>query len=233
MSLNPLIAAADTPDLDRAELLAREVSGSVAYVKVGLTLFTASGPDGVERIRRYAPVFLDLKLHDIPSQVEGAAHAAAGLGPGLLTVHALGGEEMVRAAVRGAGRGAEEAGIEPPAVLGVTVLSSLAGEGLASSASLAYEAVAAGAAGVVASGPDVQDVRAAIGPGALIVVPGIRPAGHGNNDQVRVLTPREALELGADYIVVGRLIAEAPDPAGAARAILRDLGLDAADPIPS
>jgi orotidine-5'-phosphate decarboxylase len=170
-------------------------------------------------------VFLDLKLHDIPAQVEGAARAAARLDVGLLTVHALGGVEMVSAAVRGAEQGAAEAGTEPPGILGVTVLSSLGGEGLASPASLAYEAVSAGARGVVVSGEDVAVVRETIGPQALVVVPGIRPAGHANNDQVRVLTPGEALERGADYLVIGRPITGSPDPAGAARAILVEVGL--------
>jgi orotidine-5'-phosphate decarboxylase len=195
----------------------------VAFVKVGLTLFVAAGPAVVQRLRAHAPVFLDLKLHDIPHQVEGAARAAAALGPGLLTVHALGGADMVRAAVNGAAAGAAQAGLEAPAVLGVTVLSSLAGEGLASPASLAYEAVSAGAAGVVVSGEDVAVVREALGPRPVLVVPGVRPHGHAGNDQVRVLTPGEAMERGADYIVVGRPITGAGDPVAAARAILREV----------
>jgi orotidine-5'-phosphate decarboxylase len=193
-------------------------------MKVGLELFTAAGPPVVERVREHAPVFLDLKLHDIPTTVGKAARNAARLGPEMLSVHALGGEAMVRAAVDGAARGAGEAGVEPPAVVAVTVLSSLAGEGLASPASLAFEAVAAGARGVVVSGEDVALVREALGPQPLLVVPGIRPSGHSNNDQIRVLTPAEALEKGADYIVVGRPITDSPDPEVAARAILRQIG---------
>jgi len=193
-------------------------------VKVGLELFSAAGPAVVERLREHAPVFLDLKLHDIPTTVGRAARNAARLGPGMLSVHALGGEAMVRAAVESAAEGAGEAGVEPPAVVAVTVLSSLAGEGLASPASLAFEAVAAGARGVVVSGEDVAVVREALGGEPLLVVPGIRPSGHSNNDQVRVLTPAEALEKGADYIVVGRPITESPDPEVAARAILREIG---------
>ena len=193
-------------------------------MKVGLELFSAAGPAVVERLREHAPVFLDLKLHDIPTTVGRAARNAARLGPGMLSVHALGGEAMVRAAVESAAEGAGEAGVEPPAVVAVTVLSSLAGEGLASPASLAFEAVAAGARGVVVSGEDVAVVREALGGEPLLVVPGIRPSGHSNNDQVRVLTPAEALEKGADYIVVGRPITESPDPEVAARAILREIG---------
>jgi orotidine-5'-phosphate decarboxylase len=225
VSRNPLIVAADVADPDRAESLAERLAGMVAFVKVGLTLFIGAGPDAVRRVRAHAPVFLDLKLHDIPHQVRGAAREAARLGPGLLTVHALGGPAMVRAAVEGATEGAETAGSDPPTILGVTVLSSLGGEDLASPASLAYEAVAAGAAGVVVSGEDVAEVREALGQEALLVVPGIRPHGHAGNDQVRVLTPGEAVERGADYIVVGRPITESDDPAAAAAAVLREVGM--------
>lgn len=226
MSRNPLIVAADVADPDRAEALAKRLSGVVAFVKVGLTLFTAAGPEVVARMRAHCPVFLDLKFHDIPYQVRGAAENAGRLGAGLLTVHALGGTEMVSSAVDGSAQGAAQVGLEPPSVLAVTVLSSLAGEGLASPASLAYEAVTAGARGVVVSGEDVGTVREALGPRPMLVVPGIRPHGHGHNDQVRVLTPGEALERGADYIVVGRPVTEADDPVAAARAILREVGVE-------
>jgi orotidine-5'-phosphate decarboxylase len=224
VSGNPLIVAADLSDPDEAEALAERLSEVVAFVKVGLTLFTAAGPDVVTRVRAHCPVFLDLKLHDIPSQVRGAAEHAARLGAGLLTVHALGGIEMVRAAVEGSVEGAARSGRDAPAVVGVTVLSSLGGEGLASPASLAFEAVTAGAAGVVVSGEDVRTVREALGPQPILVVPGIRPQGHGHNDQVRVLTPGEAMERGANYIVVGRPVTGADDPVAAARAILREVG---------
>jgi orotidine-5'-phosphate decarboxylase len=227
VSGNPLIVAADVSLPDQAEGLAKQLSGLVAFMKVGLTLFTAAGPDVVSRMRVHGPVFLDLKLHDIPSQVRGAAGNAARLGVGLLTVHALGGTEMVAAAVEGSAEGAARAGVDgAPRVIAVTVLSSLAGEGLASPASLAYEAVSAGAAGVVVSGDDVAAVREALGTGPILVVPGIRPHGHGHNDQVRVLTPGEAIERGADYLVVGRPVTEAKDPVAAARAILREAGVE-------
>ena len=226
MSGNPLIVAADLPDPAQAEVLAKQLSGVVAFIKVGLTLFTAAGPDIVTRIRANSPVFLDLKLHDIPFQVRGAAENLGRLGAGLLTVHALGGMEMITAAVEASAEGAAEARLDAPAVLAVTVLSSLGGEGLASPASLAFEAISAGAAGVVVSGEDVAAVREALGPEPILVVPGIRPHGHGHNDQVRVLTPGEALERGADYIVVGRPVTEAEDPVAAARAVLREVGLE-------
>jgi orotidine-5'-phosphate decarboxylase len=221
---NPLIVAADVSDAAEAERLAAELADVVAFVKVGLELFTAAGPAGVERVRRHAPVFLDLKLHDIPTTVRAAARNVGGLGVDLLTVHALGGPNMVSAAVEGVAEGADSAGVEPPGVIAVTVLSSLGGEGLASSASLAFEAVVAGATGVVVSGDHVSEVREALGPMATLVVPGIRPAGHPRHDQVRVLTPGEALERGADYLVIGRPITEATDRADAARSILRQVG---------
>jgi orotidine-5'-phosphate decarboxylase len=222
---NPLIVAIDTSDPARAEELATALAGVAGYLKVGLELFVAAGPGVVGTMRAHGPVFLDLKLHDIPNTVERAARGAGRLGPALLTVHALGGADMVRAAVRGASDGAAEGGFEPPVVLGVTVLSSLAGEELASPASLAFEAAAAGAGGVVVSGADVEAVRQALGPGPLVVVPGIRPGGQPANDHARVLSPGEALERGADLIVVGRPVTGSADPAAAARAVLREVGL--------
>ena len=214
-----MVVALDVSDLDAAETLARTLEGTAGLLKVGLELFGAHGPASVERVRAFAPVFLDLKLHDIPTTVEHAARNAARLGIDMLTVHALGGEAMVAAAVRGASDGAP-ADRPTPAVVAVTVLSSLAGEGLASPASLAFEAVSAGASGVVVSGDDVSDVRDVVGEEAILVVPGIRPAGSNGHDQVRILTPEEAIERGADYLVVGRAISESRDPAAVARAIL-------------
>jgi len=217
---NPLIVALDISDLDSAEAMAERLHGEAGVLKVGLELFAARGPEAVTRLRAFGPVFLDVKLHDIPNTVEGAARNCARLGIAMMTVHALGGEAMVRAAVRGAIRGADEAGHPIPMVLAVTVLSSLAGEGLASPPSLAFEAVAAGASGVVVSGEDVAQVREVLGTNACLVVPGIRPAGSNGHDQVRILTPEEAVERGADYLVVCRPITESPDPAGVARAIV-------------
>jgi len=217
---NPLIVALDISDLDSAEAMAERLHGEAGVLKIGLELFAARGPEAVTRLRAFGPVFLDVKLHDIPNTVEGAARNCARLGIAMMTVHALGGEAMVRAAVRGAIRGADEAGHPIPMVLAVTVLSSLAGEGLASPSSLAFEAVAAGASGVVVSGEDIAQVREVLGTNACLVVPGIRPAGSNGHDQVRILTPEEAVERGADYLVVGRPITESSDPAGVARAIV-------------
>jgi len=216
---NPLIVALDLSDLDAAEALAGRLDAEAGLLKVGLELFAAGGPEAVTRLRAFAPVFLDVKLHDIPNTVEGAARNCARLGVAMMTVHALGGEAMVDAAVRGATQGADQSGHPVPMVLAVTVLSSLAGEGLASPASLAFEAVAAGASGVVVSGEDVAQVREVVGTQACLVVPGIRTAGSNGHDQVRILTPEEAVERGADYLVVGRPITASADPAGVARAI--------------
>ncbi len=224
MRPNPLIVAADVSDPDAAEDLAARLAGLVAYIKVGWHLFMAAGPAVVGRILAHAPVFLDLKLHDIPTVVRAAAVGAGRLGAGLLTVHALGGMEMVRAAAEGATEGAQRAGREAPGILAVTVLSSLGGESLAAPASLAFEAVEAGASGIVVSGEDVAPVREAVGSGPLLVVPGIRPTGQPANDHVRMLTPTEALERGADFIVVGRPITLSPEPEATALAILREVG---------
>ncbi len=220
---NPLIVALDVTDIERAETLARALSGTVGILKVGLELFTAHGPAAVERVRRYAPVFLDLKLHDIPNTVERAARNVGRLGVSMLTVHALGGPAMVAGAVRGAAQGSREAGHPEPMILAVTVLSSLSGEELASPASLAFEARAAGAGGTVVSGEDVRVVREVTGEPFCLVVTGIRPAGSNGHDQVRILTPEEAVDAGADYLVVGRPVTEALDPAGAARSILSSI----------
>jgi orotidine-5'-phosphate decarboxylase len=222
---NPLVVALDTSDLDAAADLSAALTGAVGMVKVGLELFTAFGPSSVSRLGEHVPVFLDLKLHDIPNTVGRAARNAGRLGAAMLTVHALGGPDMVRAAVEGAAEGAKDAGTAPPQVVAVTVLSSLAEAAGASPASLAFEAVTAGARGAVVSGDDVKDVREALGQEPVLVVPGIRPSGARSNDHARVLTPSEAMVAGADRLVVGRPITESTDPAAAARAILDEIGL--------
>ncbi len=219
----PMALALDVSDLDDAERLARLLTPEVGVLKVGLELFWAHGPEAVRRIGAHGPVFIDCKLHDIPTTVERASANVARLGVHMFNVHALGGEAMMRAALDGAKRGADAAGVTMPLVLGVTVLSSHGGEGLASPASLAWEAKEAGLDGVVVSGDDVRDVRDACGDAFCLVVPGIRPSGTNGHDQVRVLTPREAIERGADYVVVGRAVTAAADPLGAARAVAREL----------
>jgi orotidine-5'-phosphate decarboxylase len=220
---DPIVAALDVSTLDEADRLAEILAPHVGMLKVGLELAWSAGPEAIRRIAAHAPVFADCKLHDIPNTVERAAASVARLGVAMLNVHALGGEAMMRAGAAGARRGAADAGVEPPLVVAVTVLSSHAGEGLASPASLAFEAKASGLDGVVVSGEDVEDVRATCGEEFCLVVPGIRPAGSNGHDQVRVLTPAEAIERGADFLVIGRPVTEAPDPAGVVKGIMRDL----------
>jgi orotidine-5'-phosphate decarboxylase len=222
-----ICAALDFPTLPEAERFARLVAPQVGMLKVGLELFAAEGPAAVRAVTGLGrPVFLDLKLHDIPSTVEGAARSVAACGARLLTVHAAGGPEMVAAAVRGAGPGVR--------VLAVTVLTSLdaatlEGVGLSGPPQeavvrLARLAVGAGAGGLVCSPLEVRAVRGVVGQGPLLVVPGIRPAGAGRGDQARVATPAAAVRDGADVLVVGRPLRQGGDPAAAARRIADELG---------
>lgn len=219
---------------DEAFALARSLAGSVRWLKVGMTLFYEQGPSVVERlVGEGFDVFLDLKLHDIPHQVEGAAHTVAALGARMLTVHAAGGRAMLEAAVRGAQSGAAEAGTMPPAVIAVTVLTSL-GEadlsdiGVTSSPGAQVErlaglALSAGVAGVVCSPNETALVRAIVGASALIVTPGVRPIGSELGDQARVATPAAALAAGASHLVVGRPITGASVPADAVGRILAEM----------
>jgi orotidine-5'-phosphate decarboxylase len=217
---NPLIVALDVSEPDRAEELASELAPHVAMLKVGLELTWAGGPDIVRSLTVVAPVFVDAKLHDIPNTVERAAANIAALGVAMMTVHALGGIEMMRAAREGVASGAARTGVVEPRLVAVTALSSHAGEDLASPPSLAFEAKEAGVDGVVVSGHDVRTVREVCGEEFCLVVPGIRPHGANGDDQVRVLTPSAALDAGADYLVVGRPITGSDDPVGVARSIL-------------
>jgi orotidine-5'-phosphate decarboxylase len=221
-----ICAALDFPSWEKAEPFARAVAPAVGMLKVGLELFAAEGPAAVRAAAALGrPVFLDLKLHDIPNTVEGAARTAAASGAALLTVHASGGAEMVRAAVRGAGGRVR--------ILAVTVLTSLDAEALravglegppeSAVVRLARLAAGAGAGGLVCSPHEVRAVRAAVGPGPLLVVPGVRPPGAAKGDQARVATPAEAVAGGADVIVLGRPLRDAADPAEAAREIAATL----------
>ena len=224
-----LAVALDTSDREEIVRLARALRGRVGVVKVGLEAFTAHGPDLVREIAALGmPVFLDLKLHDIPNTVERAARNAAHLGVAMLTVHTSGGEVMLRAAVAGAADAAS-----PPAVLGVTVLTSLDDAALDSLgipggaagrvSAWASLAKACGCSGVVCSPLEAARLRAAVGPGFLLVTPGVRPAGEAAGDQRRVATPQAAIAAGADLLVVGRPITAAADPAAAAEAIVAEL----------
>ena len=220
--------AADVP-LDEARRLWPLLSPSVGVVKVGLSLFVEHGPVAVQAFRALgAAVFLDLKLHDIPNTVEAAAAAAGALGASYLTVHASGGEAMLRAALEGAARGAEKAALPPPRVLAVTALTSLADAdvvalGLGRTAAematrLAEVAVRAGVGGLVCSAREAPALRARFA-GLFLCTPGIRPAGVAAGDQARVETPTAAVAAGSSLLVVGRALHDAGDPAAAAKAI--------------
>jgi orotidine-5'-phosphate decarboxylase len=230
-----IFVALDTPDADGARKLVRALAGRVGGFKVGLELFTACGPDLVRELADAgAPVFLDLKLHDIPNTVAGATASAARLGARFLTVHALGGEEMIRRAVASAADVAAARGDAPLTILAVTVLTSHDDAGLdrigvrgtctEAVVRLAGLARDAGAGGVVCSPLEVAQVRRAF-PGGTLVVPGIRPAAAsvGSDDQQRTATPASTVASGADRIVVGRPITRAADPAAAAAGIAREI----------
>ena len=225
-----IIVALDQPDAAGAIACARVLRGHARWLKVGMTLFYAEGPSVVAAMRDLGfEVFVDLKLHDIPHQVEGAARALGRLGAGMITIHASGGGPMVEAAVRGASEGAAAAGVRAPAVLAVTVLTSIAPEALRSvgvTGPLADQvgrltAVArdSGADGVVCSPQEASAVRALLGDDGLVVTPGVRPSGSDAGDQARIATPRQAFAAGASHVVIGRPITSAADPAAAFEAI--------------
>jgi len=216
-----LIAAIDTADVQHAAGLIRAVAPHCGLVKLGLEFFLANGPAGLA-VAEGVPVFLDLKLHDIPNTVAGAVRALAPLKPAMLTVHAAGGAAMVAAAVgAAAGTGTK--------ILAVTVLTSLNASALSDTGvaggtaqqalRLARLALAQGADGLICSAHEISLLRDAFGAKPLLVVPGIRPAGTDSGDQARVMTPEQAVAAGADYIVVGRPISQAPAPGQAAAAI--------------
>ena len=225
---NPICVALDTQGAEEALSFASVVGPHVGMFKVGLTTFIANGGALVSELAGSAPVFLDLKLHDIPAQVQGAMEAIARSGASYTTVHASGGPDMLRAAREAAG---------DVVVLGVTVLTSLDEEaltriGYGSSVEstvlrLAELALEAGLTGLVCSPREVAAVRARFGErssgGPLLVVPGIRATDAGSDDQRRTLPPRAAIDAGADVLVIGRPITAASDPAAAARSLLEEL----------
>jgi orotidine-5'-phosphate decarboxylase len=224
MSKEKVALAADLP-LEEAQRIYAEVAPYVGWVKVGLSLFVEHGPAAVEAFRKNgARVFLDLKLHDIPNTVELAAQKAARLGAELLTVHASGGEAMLRAAVSGAGAGVR--------VLAVSVLTSLSDADVArigfsrgaseQAQELARLAVASGVSGLVCSAKEVAQIRAAH-PSLFLCTPGIRPQGSAAGDQARTETPAAAVRAGSDLLVIGRPIYGAKNPAQAAEEILKEI----------
>lgn len=246
MQTNPIYCGVDTTDLVQATKLIQSIAGgpkpAVGGIKLGLEFFLAHGAPGV----RYAfptPVratgvgfFLDLKLHDIPNTVAGGIRAVVELAPTFITVHAVGGREMLKAAVGEAAAQAAKLGVLRPKLLGVTVLTSLDRSDLEATgihadpsdqvlrlAALAHEA---GLDGVICSPHEIAALRRQCGADFILMVPGIRPVGTAANDQKRATTPRQAMELGATNLVVGRPIYQAPDPRAAAEAIAREAGVN-------
>jgi orotidine-5'-phosphate decarboxylase len=233
MSRTPTpVIALDVPDTRSAVALVERIGPAADFVKVGLQLFVAEGPSVVRAMReRGARVFLDLKLHDIPNTVARAVESAAALDVQLLTLHASGGARMLRAACEAAGA----IGGGGPGLLAVTVLTSLAPAELAEAwgrdavdaadeaRRLAALAAGAGMDGVVASVHEAAAIRGVAGDGLRILAPGIRRAGDAAGDQSRVATPAEAAAAGVDYVVIGRTVTAAPDPAAAMHAVLHEL----------
>lgn len=219
-----LIVALDTADVGRARLWADAVGPHAGLLKLGLEFFLANGAAGLAAVTG-GPIFLDLKLHDIPATVAGGVRAVLPLRPRMLTVHASGGPAMIQAAHQAAAG----AGSERPMILAVTVLTSLDQDDLVAVGVAARPveqvvrlgrlAMDAGADGLVCSPLEIAALRQALGPGVKLVVPGVRPAGSAADDQSRTMTPSRAVAAGADWIVVGRPITGASDPGACAAAI--------------
>ena len=231
MTTTPIVAL-DVPSIERARSIVRTLGDACTWYKVGLELFVSEGPHVVTWLREEGKdVFLDLKLHDIPNTVRGAARAAAGLGARLLTVHASGGEAMLAAAVEGAGaQDGYHCGI-----LAVTVLTSMSERDVGAAwgrdavsvetevLRLAAATRRAAAHGIVCSGIEAPAVCALFGDALAVLVPGVRAAGSASHDQVRVVTPEVAAQAGARYVVLGRMVTAATDPAAAFEAASAEL----------
>ena len=228
-SIDRLIVALDVPSAADAQKLIHSIGDAAIFYKVGLQLFTAEGPDMVrDLVASGKRVFLDLKIHEIPNSAAGAVKSAAALKVDMVTVHASGGTKMMQAAVAAA-----TAAQQPLLVLAVTVLTSLSSEDLrelgcgddpqAQVLRLAKLAQQAGCGGLVASPNEVSELRATLGASVKLVIPGIRPSGAAVQDQARTATPAQAIRGGADYLVVGRPIHAATDPAAAAKSIVLDI----------
>ncbi|MEP6569677.1 MAG: orotidine-5'-phosphate decarboxylase [Acidobacteriota bacterium] len=240
MSKNKLIVALDVDNSQKARELFNSLRGVAGMFKIGMQVFTAAGPALVrEIITAGERVFLDLKYHDIPNTVARASIEATRLGVSIFNVHATGGSEMMRRTADAVAEGAHREGLPRPLVIAVTILTSaneetVAEVGFGSEPAelvprLAVLADASGMDGVVASPREISIIRSAVRkPGFVVVTPGVRPTGAALFDQKRVMSPGEAIRAGADYIVVGRPILDAPDPAQAAQQILDEMELSAA-----
>ncbi|MHB9035831.1 MAG: orotidine-5'-phosphate decarboxylase [Armatimonadota bacterium] len=237
MSKQKIIIPLDVDTPKKAVALVEQLTGEVGAFKVGLELINAAGFGIFDKIREAGAdkIFYDCKLHDIPNTVAGASRAIAKMGVWLFNVHCAGGFAMMKAAKDAAVEVAEQMGINPPQVIGVTVLTSIdqavlndemrvPGSVADQVVNLAKLAKRAGLDGVVASPHEIELIREACGSDFMIVTPGVRPAGGEIGDQKRVMTPGEAVRRGADYIVIGRPITKAGDPIAAARAIAGEMG---------
>jgi len=228
-NINPVFCAVDTPDLAKAQKLVTQIRHYVHGLKLGLEFFLANGVAGYKAVASDLPIFLDLKLHDIPNTVAGAVISILPLKPSFLTIHTSGGPAMMRAAADAATR----AGAMRPKLLGVTVLTSLDATDLATVGQdddttrqvvrLAKLARASGLDGVVCSPEEVKILRQELGPDFILTVPGIRPSWAAANDQKRIMTPGEAIAAGATYLVIGRPITGADNPAEAAQRIGQEI----------
>jgi orotidine-5'-phosphate decarboxylase len=226
-----IFVSIDTPETAAARDLAVSLADTVGGIKLGLEFFVGQGPAGIRSVVSGIglPLFIDLKLHDIPNTVAAAVRAMLPLQPTFLTIHTSGGSAMMRAAAEAASM----TDLQRPRLLGVTVLTSLDDDDLVSvgqsvpvldqARRLAALAQSSGLDGIICSPAEVAALRADCGPDFVLMVPGIRPAGSAVGDQKRVMTPREAVEQGADYLVIGRPITQASDPAAAARSIVKEL----------
>ena len=230
-----IIVALDVATFDEARRLMDQLGETARSLKVGSQLFTSVGPDIVREIKERGKfLFLDLKFHDIPNTVARASEVATELGVDMFNIHVSGGLEMMRAAAEAVKSRASELGIKKPIVLGVTILTSIDAPTLhdvfGSTSSLHEQIVhmaklaqRAGMDGVVASPQEIKSIRATCGDDFVIVTPGVRPAWASSDDQKRVMTPSEALSIGADYLVIGRPIRQSADPADALKRILQEL----------
>ncbi len=218
-----LALALDVDDLVVAQRLARQLQPWFGVAKVGLELYSAAGPEAVASLAEAGfSVLLDLKLHDIPTTVRKAARVVGALGAAYLTMHAHGGPVMLRAGVDGLRDGAEAAGLPPPRALAVTVLTSDDDAPAHILGRRVMTALEGGCAGVVCAAADVREAKE-LAPRMLAVVPGIRPPSTDRHDQARAATPQQALDAGADILVIGRAVTTAPDPAAAAAALMESL----------
>jgi len=231
---NPILVALDTTSTAEAVGLCKTLEGLVGGVKLGLEFFTANGPDGVRAVTETGqPLFLDLKFHDIPNTVAGAMRAVVPLRPAIVNVHASGGPAMMKAAREAAIAAADATGVPMPMLVAVTVLTSLDDADLAAvgqrnpaeaqAVRLAGLAENAKLDGVVCSPKEILAIRKACSEGFKLIVPGIRPLWSATGDQKRFSSPAAALKDGADYLVIGRPITAAPDPAEAASRIAEEI----------